>query len=359
MKTYKPNIALVKRLLIKLNPEFFALPLKEQDRARQLFLFEHAETIYTYLYKELFGLPYDADSDDEQLNPLQLNQLNAHTTAVFGIGENCFRLNELHGPKFDLTQFSTLRDYDKHEFEFQQDARKKHAQAGFVDRPYRLYLHHLWARALNGDASFCYLTLSSLSYHLLDKLESPKRDLVDELIPNEWIKGGSHGKSENGGFILDWKKNAYGRERELEELQDRVREYQNARYHALNDEFHGYSPAIYLIERDADPNELSINVIMNNAAAAEQVRFTHFFRDCTGLSKAASEIEELEKREVALQEIFIRAEYQDICENFDPTVVRFKKKYKVVFSEGAIEDLNQILSEDAADDPDENDPKTE
>ncbi|KZZ14089.1 hypothetical protein A3750_02505 [Oleiphilus sp. HI0079] len=264
-------------------------------------------------------------------------------------------MNELHGGDFDLTQLATLRDYDEHEFDFQQDARKKHDPDKYIERPYRLYLHHVWARALDAELSFWYLTLSSLSYHLLDALEKSALDLVDELIPYELVRGENHGKSESGGFVWDWKRNAYGKERELEELQDRVREYQSTRYHVLNDEFHDQQASIYMIERDDDPNEASMSIVVNNASAAQQVRFTHLLKDCTALSEYALEIEGLKRREVALQEAFIREQYQDICDNFDPTVVKFKKKYKVVFSSEALDDLDQILSEEA--DQEDNDDK--
>ena len=101
-----------------------------------------------------------------------------------------------------------------------------------------------------------------------------------------------------------------------------------------------------------------MSILVNNASAAEQMRFTHFLKDCTGLSKPESEIEALKQREVALQEAFIREQYKDICDNFDPTVVKFKKKYKVVFSSEALDDLDQILSDEAdQEDEDHNGPK--
>ncbi|KZZ76354.1 hypothetical protein A3767_01295 [Oleiphilus sp. HI0133] len=356
MKKIKPDMALVKRLLIKLHPEFFALTEQEQNRIRQRLYLDHTEQVDTYLYKELFGLRYDPTIGEDQLNSLQLNRFNAHTTALCGIGKNSLKLNELHGGDFDLTQFPTLRDYDVHEFNFQQDARKKHSSATFAERPYRLYLHHVWARIIDDQSAFWYLTLSSLSFYLLDALENPKRDLVDELIPNELVEGENHGKSESGGFVWDWKCNAYGKERELEELQDRVREYQSTRYHVLNDEFHDQQVSIYMIERDDDPDEASMSIVVNNASAAAKVRFTHFLTDCAALSKNASEIEELKQREIELQEAFIREQYQDICDNFDPKVVKLKKKYKVVFSSKALDDLDQILS-DETDEEDNNDPK--
>ena len=101
-----------------------------------------------------------------------------------------------------------------------------------------------------------------------------------------------------------------------------------------------------------------MSIVVNNASAAQQVRFMHFLKDCTELSKPELEIEALKQREVALQEAFIREQYKDICDNFDPTVVKLKKKYKVVFSSEALDDLDQILSDEVDQEDDEhNDPK--
>ncbi|WP_156492333.1 hypothetical protein [Oleiphilus sp. HI0080] len=354
MKTYKPNMALVKRLIMKLDPEFYGLSLEEQNRKRQQFIHLYMEKVDEYLYKELFGLGYDPEAGygDDPLDSDQLNVFNAHTTALSGIGENYFRFNELHGKDFDLSSFENLRDFDQKEFNFQQSANQRDFPDRFIERPYRLYLNHCWARILDESQRFLYLTISSMSYYILDAMEQAD-DLIDELIPSEFVKGENHGENDNGGFIWDMRRNAHGKERELEELIDRVREYQQKRYYEMNDEFHFADTDVFLIERTDYSGDAVMDVIVKNTSAAEKIRFEYFLRDCRAHETDDVELNALIKRELSAQESFIREQYDDICKNFDPTVVKFKKKYKVVFSPEAIDDLDRIESEERSPDDEE------
>ena len=349
MKTYKPNMALVRRLIMKLDPEFYGLSQEEQNQKRQQFSHLYMDKVDEYLYKELFDLAYNPEADfgDDQLDNDQLNVFNAHTTALSGIGDNYFRFNELHGKDFDLTSFDSLSAFDQDAFDYQQSANKRDFPDRFIERPYRLYLYHYWARILDESHRFLYLTISSMSYYILDAMEQAD-DLIDELIPNEFVKGENHGKNDHGGFIWDMRRNAHGKERELEELSDRVREYQQQRYYEMNEEFHFAETGVFLIERTDDRGDAAMSVIVKNANTADKIRFDYFLRDCRAQETDNVELNVLIEQELSLQEQFIREQYRDICENFDPTVVKFKKKYKLVMSPGALDGLERIESEERA-----------
>lgn len=351
IKAYVPDEHLVNRLLIKLDPEFFTLSHEEQEQKRQHFLYNRMDEICTFLYKELFDVNYNPDWDrhDDPLTNEQLHLLNAHTTMLCGIGENYFKLNELKDDSFDLTSFSNLFEFDKEEFDYQQSHWKKDVDS-YEEKPYRLYLNHCWTRFLDQDKHFFYSTLSSLSYYILDELQQADDEVIQSVLPYDWEEGKDNEKEVDGGFQWDYQRNANGREAELEELLERIRNYQNQRYQELNEGFDmSEDAAVYLITKQSDYDGPSINVIVNNAKAARKITFNHFLKDCKALENPVSDLEALVEREVQKQKSFIKKAYQDICDNFDPTIVKFKKKNKVIFSSGALSDLAGISERSVTD----------
>lgn len=192
-KTYAPNQSLVKRILIKLDPEFFNLSHEKQEQKRQHFLYNRKDEICRFLYEKLFDISYNPDWDrhDDPLTDDQLHLLNAHTTMLCGIGENYFKLNEWQDDSFDLTRFDNLYELDKQEFDYQQSHWKK-GIPDYEEKSYRLYLNHCWARLLDQDNHFHYSTISSLSYHIVDELQQVDDEVIQNLIPYDWEEGENH-----------------------------------------------------------------------------------------------------------------------------------------------------------------------
>lgn len=85
--------------------------------------------------------------------------------------------------------------------------------------------------------------------------------------------------------------------------------------------------------------ERNRNYIFNNEAALKQIRWKLFLSDCEPLTTAFINVTERAKQEVARAKIFLQKEYKDIMKNFDPKVVKLKKKMKVVVAPGAFDDL--------------------
>ena len=60
-----------------------------------------------------------------------------------------------------------------------------------------------------------------------------------------------------------------------------------------------------------------------------------------------SVVEEQLAQEIDRAKSWLAENHQDIMNNFDPGVVKLRKKRKIVMSVGALEDLNKIDPDDA------------
>ncbi len=61
--------------------------------------------------------------------------------------------------------------------------------------------------------------------------------------------------------------------------------------------------------------------------------------DCGLLKADFLTVTEFEEREAAKVKLFLDENYQDIMQNFDPKVVKLKKKMKIVMTPEALDDL--------------------
>jgi len=346
MKMYRPDKKLINRLLMLVDPMFFSYSEQDKNKHRQHYYEENREKVEAFLYRELFDLEFDAQTDDETLTSPQIHLLNAYTTALTGIGDNAFRLCELQGTEFDLTKFDSLYDYDLQDYEYQQEATKRDFPKAFVERDYQLYLNHNWVRMLDREGDFYYSTISSLSYCLSDFLDGIADEIIETLIPYELVEGDQHGKNVDGGMLWDFKTEANGLEAELDELKSRKRKYLSEIYYRLNDEFHAEtSYEVYFEKQGDEVDGPSWNVIVNNAETARNITFLHFLDDSQTCLQSNEKLDHLKKREGAKLKKFLLDAHQDILENFDPKVVKLEKKMKVVMSPGALDDLSRLSDE--------------
>lgn len=342
--TIKPDLALVQRLLMRIDPLFFTYAKPEQDKRRQTYCYQHDDLVDAFLFEHVFKLPFEPGVENvEKLSSRQLDVFNAYRTALKGIGENAFVFNEFQPKDFNLRDYPTLRDYDEHEFHYQQAACKKHSDGDFIEKPFRLYLKGNWTRWLDGQGQFYYSTQYSLSHYLIQKLDQHASARVDELIPHDYIEGPNNSKRTKHGFLWDYKIDAKGLERQLDELKERSRGYLNRLQESLNDAFHEDSEcAVYFDIYDSDDGEPWWDVIVKNARTAQHIRFESYLKDCEQFVKPMCEIDQLFKTHREQLDTFLEKSYQDVMENLDPNVTPLKKKMNIVFSPQAIDDLSRL-----------------
>jgi hypothetical protein len=132
---------------------------------------------------------------------------------------------------------------------------------------------------------------------------------------------------------------AHGKETQLEELQSRYYRYVIERRQALADTLDKEERGqVYLLEdsRDNDPH---MRFIFTDKAALQGVRFRHFVSDCQKISGDRKELQTLEEQEKQAADAFIEDNFRDIEKNFDPSVIKFCKKRKIILADGALNDL--------------------
>jgi hypothetical protein len=333
--------AVLRRAIIRVWPDYFAWPEAERERFRLKRSREDDARIRQAVVRSLFGCEVRSEEELDALldsfDDAQYLLLNNTMLPLQGIGTDCFFLNESLSDDKTLLDFETLGDYARDDHRFQEQSRKQD-DPDYVMRPYRGELHPCWAR-LHVDGAFYYADLHTQAGHLVDVLEELGSDSIQALIPHEFVDGSDHGKREGKGFIYDKRIAAHGLEGQLDELQRRYYAYVNDRYEDLVDHL-DRSPrrCVYLQDRSLE-DDPHMDFVFADKTALDAVRFQHFVNDCrllAGDNRAlATQLDH--ERPAALA--FIEESHRDIMGNFDPTVVKLRKKRKIVLADGKLKDL--------------------
>lgn len=83
-------------------------------------------------------------------------------------------------------------------------------------------------------------------------------------------------------------------------------------------------------------------VIYTSYTSLKQIRWRHFLSDCKSLVAEYAEVEQLLAEEIDRANVWLAENYQDIQDNFDPTVVKLRKENKIIMTERALDDLSKI-----------------
>ncbi len=332
--------AALRRALMRVKPEYFSWSKEEQEQYgveapdREYFRIKQA------LYKTLFDidLPTEEALENASNNFCDEEYLrfNSAILPFCGIGENNFFLNEIMSKT--LLDFETLHDYSYEDHLFQEEAKEKDF-TDYKPRPYRGRIYGSWAR-LNIDGAFYYASLWSVADYLISAIDDICSAKVEELIPYEFVAGKNHGKKEGTGTLFNMERDAGGLEGQLEELHDRYHEYTDKRYTELSDILdEEASKTSYILEKSSE-GDPQINFVFSDKTALKSIRFRFFIRDCqniVGDNKALARMVEEEKK---LAVKYLEKQYHDIMKNFDPKVVKLRRKRKVIISDRARQDLS-------------------
>ncbi len=334
--------AILRRAIIRAMPDYYSWPESERERYRLNLPKEQDLLIRRALLSSLFGIEVSTEAEMDAVmkgfDDEHYLLLNSTLLPFQGIGENDFFLNEWLADGVSLLDFETLGDYARDDHEFQEQARKKEDPA-YEIRPYRGDLHPCWAR-LNIDREFHYATLVSLARHLLDTLDETGSEQIESLIPHRYVEGKNHGKREPGGTVWDLRVDASGMELQLEELRHRYYEYLRACHERLLDRFDEEAMQRVYIQREMQGLEAHIRFIFSDKSVLDAVRFRHFFSDCQRISGDIAGLAVVIEQEKQGAVEFLQAQYRDIQQNFDPSVVSLRKKRKIVLADGALDDLS-------------------
>lgn len=302
--------------------------------------------IQCVLLNALFDIKCSAEDVNEIWSDIphsKLNQLNWARLLTTGIGDDYISLNEIMAEDQSLLSFPTLYDYDYADYLYQEVANKRDFPE-YQGANYYACRHPLWVRLLI-QQEFYYSTFISLATYSVDEIESAGNDTIRQLIPHEYVDGKNHGKQEKGGFLWDMQIDAAGQEAQLDELKSRWYAYQQDRWLALSEINTQRSPAVYTQDKDWDDDPHRF-FIFTNEATLKQIHWQHFLVDCDPLMADFLAVEKQLAEEVDRANNWLTENHQDIQNNFDPTVVKLRKKRKIIMSPSALDDLNTIDGDD-------------
>lgn len=329
----------VGKALIAADSQYHSWSAEEQEAFRATMPDDAQDRVDAVLLKEILNIQASVGNAGEIWRNLplsKLNNLNWAKLLTIGIGDDMIMLNESMAENTSLLDFETLYDYDFDDYLFQEKANKEQFK-NYQQRDYYALRFSRWARLIIND-QFHYATLYSLAGYLTDKLEDKGDDLIQQLIPYQYLESTDHGKAEKGGFLWDYRINANGQEQQLDELKTRWHDYTQQRWLALSKQFISSAAAVYAEDKHED-NELHRNFIFNNENALKQTRWRHFLADCEAIQVAYADVAEMEKQELAQAQSWLKDTHRDIMQNFDPNVVKFKKPRKIVIAPGAFDGI--------------------
>ena len=338
-------LSAARKALIAADAQYYAWSPREQERFRVSMGDEPRRKIQCVLLDDLLDIKCSTEAVDDIWDDIpisDINPLNWASLLTTGIGDDYIYLNEYMAKDKTLLDFPTLYDYDYADYLFQEQARKQDFP-DYKGADYYAWRHPSWVRLLIKE-QFHYATFTSLATHVLDGIEAAGNETIGQLIPHKYVDGKNHGKPEKGGFLWDVQVDAAGQEAQLDELKSRWYAYQQERWTALSAANKDLPATVYAQdgELDDDPQK---SFIFANEATLKQIRWRHFLLDCEPLMAEYAAVETLLAEEIDRANVCLAENHQDIQKNFDPAVVKLRKKRKIIMSEGALDDLSSIEEE--------------
>jgi len=138
---------------------------------------------------------------------------------------------------------------------------------------------------------------------------------------------------------------AGGQEGQLDELKSRWHSYLQERWLTLSKINTGNSPAVYSQDKDWD-DDPHLFFIFSNEATLKLIRWRHFLTDCKPLMDNYSKVAKQLEQEVNGAKVFLTNNHQDILANFNPNIVKLRKKRKIIMTAGALDELDKMSSKD-------------
>ena len=164
-------------------------------------------------------------------------------------------------------------------------------------------------------------------------------EVIDELIPHRYVEGDNHGRREGAGYLFDMRVDADGKEDQLDGLQARYFRYQVDHYDEQRDLWDREAlGAAYIIPEDYD-DDPNLAFVFTDETAMQQIRFRHFLRDSRAIERDPALLHQRVAAEKTRLRQFLEAQRQDLEENDDPKIKRFRKKRKIIVHPDAAKDL--------------------
>lgn len=316
----------LRQALMSVEPAFFGWDASRQDRYRR----DMPDAALGQLEQKLGA--GDGSGDGHGSPGFDaINKINAMKLRLFGIGADCFWLNEHGSGWYDM---DTIADLSQDHY--QADPEREENKLPFMGQFYPSwcrYLHH---------GQLVYATITAFHHYVGDELARLHDDLIDQLIPHRFVKGPKHGKKVDGGYLWNMQCDANGLEGQLDELRARSWNVQNALYlRALGDCDARSSGQVFRVIT-SDGSEAMTSWIFDGLEAMRGVRLTHFLGDLESRRASRRILAALLAPYRDQAEQRLRQEHEDIMHNWNPELARLKPRRQVVLSNQA---ASQLLDE--------------
>ena len=93
------------------------------------------------------------------------------------------------------------------------------------------------------------------------------------------------------------------------------------------------------MENRSRENDPHMHFVFTDKTALQAVSFRHFMSGCRPLLQDRAELDAFLSRERHALGEYMESACRDILANFDPKVVPFRKKRKIVVADGALKDF--------------------
>lgn len=310
----------LRQALMAAEPAFFGWDPFEQDRYRR----DMPDAARAALEHRLDAEGGSADDP----GPRRVDAVNALKLPLFGIGADCFYLNEPGNGWYDMETVADLS----------QDHYGADPERAENRLPFMGQFYPSWCRYLR-RGHLAYATLTAFHHYVCDETARLHDRLMDHLIPHRFVEGAAHGEKTAGGTIWDMKRDANGLEGQLDELIQRAWKIQNELYlRALGDCHARNSGQVFRVVK-SDGLEAMTSWVFDGIEAMQGVRLTHFLDDVH--ARRAS-------RRILVEQIApycdeagrrLRQEHEDIMRHWNPELARLKPKRRIVLSDQAASDL--------------------
>lgn len=336
-----------KKSLIAAEPHYFAWSPEKQEHFRATMSRDARKRAQKVLLNSLLNIPCSIKNVDDVWDDVpkaELNILNWANLLITGIGKDYIYLNQPMAEGKSLLDFTTLYDYDYDDYLYQEQAKRRDFE-NYKGADYFAWQHPSWVRLLINE-QFYYANFLSLATHFINLIESAGDNLIDELIPHDYVRGKDDGKPQKGGFLWDIKIDANGYEGQLEELKHRWHHYQYENWFTLSKRFSQLPPAVYVYDEKLDNDDPHRSFVFNNAEVLHHLRWRYFLSDCEPFRADYSTLTTELAQAIEQTHIWITDNHIDVMNNFDPNVVKLRKKRKIIMAPGALDDLSTMTDDE-------------
>lgn len=313
----------LRQALMAAEPAFFGWDASRQDRYRREMPDSAREQLEQRLETAIVGShgpawhPFDA-----------ANAVNALTLPLFGIGEDCFWLNEHGKGWYDM---DTVADLSHDHYRSDPDREENRL-------PFMGQFFPSWCRYLR-RGHLVYATLTAFHHYVADEVARRHDELVDQLIPYRLVEGKDHGKKTKGGYIWNMERDAGGLEGQLDAPLQRSWTIQGDLYLQALGDCHARSSGQVFRVVSSDGADPMTSWVFDGLDAMRGVRLTHFLADVQARRGSRRLLAGLVAPYCNEGDALLRQAHDDIMRSWDPKLARFKRKRQVLLSDQAASDL--------------------